>query len=284
MSKKKTDILKTAMRLFAHKGFRQTSMAELSRLSEAAEGTIFYYFKTKDNLLVAVLENARNAIIDAFRNSVRDKTALSGIDRVEALLTFYLHQTEQMQEEFLILHRHFPYEKAEADALWPATPERLAAYDAWLADADALVAGLEPSTDEADAGHRQQLVELRKRALPRTPEQREAERESHPSFGAWESQRAELEAADLMMRKAARLYDAGEPCGIEANAAKLLGARAGFTACERAVLTHGGYGYAAEYHVERYMREIWINRLAPISEQLVLSFIAERALGLPKSY
>jgi acyl-CoA dehydrogenase len=102
----------------------------------------------------------------------------------------------------------------------------------------------------------------------------------HPLAESW----AELEAADLMMRKAARLYDAGEPCGIEANAAKLLGARAGFTACERAVLTHGGYGYAAEYHVERFMREIWINRLAPVSEQLVLSFIAERALGLPKSY
>lgn len=117
MSKKKADILKTATRLFAHKGFRQTSMAELSRLSEAAEGTIFYYFKTKDNLLVAVLESARNAIIDAFRNRVRDKASLSGIDQVEALLTFYLHQTEHMQEEFLILHRHFPYEKAGANAL-----------------------------------------------------------------------------------------------------------------------------------------------------------------------
>ncbi|MFP6756847.1 MAG: acyl-CoA dehydrogenase family protein [Alphaproteobacteria bacterium] len=102
----------------------------------------------------------------------------------------------------------------------------------------------------------------------------------HPLAESW----AELEAADMMMRKAAALYDSGAPCGIEANAAKFLGARAGFTACERAVLTHGGYGYAAEYHVERFMREIWINRLAPVSEQLILSFIAERALGLPKSY
>ena len=117
MSKKKSDILKTATRLFAHKGFRQTSVAELSRLSEAAEGTIFYYFKTKENLLVAVLEAARNTIIDALKNGMRDKSSLSGIDRIETLLAFYLDLTEHMQEEFLILHRHFPYEKAEANSL-----------------------------------------------------------------------------------------------------------------------------------------------------------------------
>ena len=117
MSKKKTDILKTATLLFAHKGFRQTSMSELSRLSEAAEGTIFYYFKTKENQLVVVLETARNAIIDAFKDGMRDKTSLSGIDKIEALLAFYLDLSEQMQEAFLILHRHFPYEKAEANAL-----------------------------------------------------------------------------------------------------------------------------------------------------------------------
>jgi AcrR family transcriptional regulator len=117
MSKKKSDILKTATLLFAHKGFRQTSMAELSRLSEAAEGTIFYYFKSKENLLVIVLETARNAIIDAFKNGMSDQTSLSGIDRVEALLSFYLDLTEHMQEAFLILHRHFPYEKAEANSL-----------------------------------------------------------------------------------------------------------------------------------------------------------------------
>ena len=105
MSKKKSDILKTATRLFAHKGFRQTSVAELSRLSEAAEGTIFYYFKTKENLLVAVLEAARNTIIDALKNGMRNKSSLSGIDRIETLLAFYLDLTEHMQEEFLILQR-----------------------------------------------------------------------------------------------------------------------------------------------------------------------------------
>jgi acyl-CoA dehydrogenase len=102
----------------------------------------------------------------------------------------------------------------------------------------------------------------------------------HPLAESW----AELEAANLMVFKAAALYDAGEPCGLEANAGKLLAARAGHLACQRAVMTHGGYGYAREFHVERYLREQWINKLAPVSEQLLLCYIAERALDLPKSY
>ena len=102
----------------------------------------------------------------------------------------------------------------------------------------------------------------------------------HPLAESW----MELEAANLMMLKAARLYDAGEPCGAEANAAKYLGAEAGFNACTRAVMTHGGYGYAKEFHVERYLREVMIARLAPVSRELILCYIAERTLGLPKSY
>ena len=102
----------------------------------------------------------------------------------------------------------------------------------------------------------------------------------HPLAESW----AELAAAELMVFEAARRHDRGEPCGVEANAAKLLGGRAGYRACERAVATHGGFGYAAEFDVERFMREIWITRLAPVSEQLALSYIAERALDLPKSY
>lgn len=93
-----------------------------------------------------------------------------------------------------------------------------------------------------------------------------------------------LEAADLMMLKAAALYDAGQPCGAEANSAKFLGAEAGYRACERAILTHGGYGYAKEFDVERYFREVMIPRLAPVSRELVMCYIAERVLGLPKSY
>jgi len=102
----------------------------------------------------------------------------------------------------------------------------------------------------------------------------------HPLAHCW----MELEAATLMVMKAAALYDAGKPCGAEANAAKYLAGEAGFNACQTAVMTHGGYGYAKEYHVERYLREVLISRIAPISPQLILCFIAEKVLGLPKSY
>lgn len=102
----------------------------------------------------------------------------------------------------------------------------------------------------------------------------------HPLAERWLA----LEAAWLMAMKAATLYDSGRPCGAEANGAKFLGARAGYDACLQAVMTHGGMGYAKEYHVERLLREVLVTRLAPISEQLILSFIAERVLEQPKSY
>ncbi|KCV64378.1 putative acyl-CoA dehydrogenase [Bordetella bronchiseptica 99-R-0433] len=102
----------------------------------------------------------------------------------------------------------------------------------------------------------------------------------HPLARSW----AELEAANHMMLAAADLYDRGESCGSEANAAKLLASEACMQACQNSILTHGGYGYAKEYHVERFMREAWIGYIAPVSPQLVLSNIAERKLGLPKSY
>ena len=103
---------------------------------------------------------------------------------------------------------------------------------------------------------------------------------AHPLAKAW----AELSAAELLSYKAAALFDQGEECGAEANAAKYLGTEAGFNACETAVLTHGGMGYAREYHVERYMREAMLARIAPVSREMILNFIAERVLGLPKSY
>jgi acyl-CoA dehydrogenase len=102
----------------------------------------------------------------------------------------------------------------------------------------------------------------------------------HPLAACWMA----LEAANLMVFKAAWLYDSGKPCGAEANAAKYLAGEASFDACQQAVMTHGGYGYAKEYHVERYLRESLIGRIAPVSPQLILCFIAERVLGLPKSY
>ena len=102
----------------------------------------------------------------------------------------------------------------------------------------------------------------------------------HPLAACW----MQLEAANLMAFKAASLYDRGEPCGVEANAAKYLAGEAAFKACETALMTHGGMGYAKEFHVERYLRESLVVRIAPITPHLILSFIAERALGLPKSY
>ncbi len=102
----------------------------------------------------------------------------------------------------------------------------------------------------------------------------------HPLAQSW----AELEAANLMVFRSAQLYDRGEACGAEANAAKYLAGEATFTACSNAVLTHGGMGYAKEYHVERYFREAIIHRLAPITPHLILCYIAEKVLGLPKSY
>ena len=102
----------------------------------------------------------------------------------------------------------------------------------------------------------------------------------HPLARNW----AELEAANLMVMKAAWLYDAGRECGAEANAAKYLAGEAGYRAAEQAVMTHGGMGYAQEYQVERYLREALIPRIAPVSRELVLSYLAERVLELPKSY
>jgi acyl-CoA dehydrogenase len=102
----------------------------------------------------------------------------------------------------------------------------------------------------------------------------------HPLAENWMA----LEAAWTMVMQGAWLYDQKQPCGAQANAAKFLGARAGYDACLQAVLTHGGFGYARQYHVERLLREVMITRIAPITEQLILSYIAEKVLDLPKSY
>ena len=102
----------------------------------------------------------------------------------------------------------------------------------------------------------------------------------HPLAQSW----MQLEAASLMVFKAASLYDAGKPCGAEANTAKYLAAEAAFQSCQTAMATLGGMGYAKEYHVERYLRECMIPRLAPVSPQMIMCFIAEKVLGLPKSY
>ncbi len=102
----------------------------------------------------------------------------------------------------------------------------------------------------------------------------------HPLAKCW----AQLEAANLMVMKAASLFDAGKDCAVEANAGKYLAAEAAFEACHTAMLTLGGMGYAQEYHVERLLREVLIPRTAPISPHMILNFLAEKVLDLPKSY
>lgn len=102
----------------------------------------------------------------------------------------------------------------------------------------------------------------------------------HPLADSW----MQLEAARLVIYQAARLYDSGYETGEYANAAKYLAAEAAFQACERAVMTHGGMGYAKEYHVERYLREIMIPRIAPVSREMIRNYVGERVLGLPRSY
>ena len=102
----------------------------------------------------------------------------------------------------------------------------------------------------------------------------------HPLAKSW----AELEAANLMALHAASLYDNGQPCGVEANSAKFLAGEASVRACENAIITHGGFGYSKEYHVERLFREAMLFKIVPVTPQLMLSYIAEKALDLPKSY
>jgi hypothetical protein len=103
---------------------------------------------------------------------------------------------------------------------------------------------------------------------------------AHPLAECW----LRLEAAEAIALKAAALFDAGEPCGAEANAAKYLGAEAGWAACDQAMQTFGGFGYSKAYPIERLWREVRLLRLAPISQEMVLNFIATKCLGLPKSY
>lgn len=102
----------------------------------------------------------------------------------------------------------------------------------------------------------------------------------HPLAASW----AELEAANLMAFNAARMYYFGKECGKEANAAKYLAGEATFNACKNSILTHGGMGYAKEFHVERYFRESIIHWIAPITPHMMLCYLAEKALGLPRSY
>jgi len=113
--KKKTLILETAATLFSEKGFRETSMAELSKMTGAAEGTIFYHFKSKEELFIAILEELKNAIVQEFEQYFREKEFKTGLEMVEGAVSFYLFLSTKMENRFLLLHRHDPYELARSN-------------------------------------------------------------------------------------------------------------------------------------------------------------------------
>lgn len=103
---------------------------------------------------------------------------------------------------------------------------------------------------------------------------------AHPLADSW----MRMHAAQLVATEAARLFDTGKPCGPQANTAKFLASEAAFEVCDRAMQTHGGFSYAREYHVERLWRESRLLTIAPVSQQMVLNYVAQKVLGLPKSY
>ena len=110
---KKDDILEAALRLFAEKGFKDTSMSELSQATGAAEGTIFYHFKTKEDIFLAILENARKQITGEFEQYFAARKFANGLEMIEGVISFSLYLATKMEEPFLLLHRHYPYQLAE---------------------------------------------------------------------------------------------------------------------------------------------------------------------------
>ena len=114
---KKSIILETATTLFSEKGFRETSMAELSKMTGAAEGTIFYHFRSKEELFVAILEELKKTIVQEFEDYFRVNKFRTGLDMVEGAVSFYLLLSTKMEDRFLLLHRHDPYELAQSNVV-----------------------------------------------------------------------------------------------------------------------------------------------------------------------
>jgi len=114
---KKTIILENATTLFSEKGFRETSMAELSKITGAAEGTIFYHFKTKEELFVAILEELKKSIVQEFEDYFSASEFKTGLEMVEGAISFYLLLSTKMEDRFLLLHRHDPYELAQSNVV-----------------------------------------------------------------------------------------------------------------------------------------------------------------------
>jgi AcrR family transcriptional regulator len=116
MSKKQA-LLEAATFLFATKGFKDTCMAELSKMTGTAGGTVFYHFKTKEDLYLAVLENVKKTLIEDFDTYFKEKEFPSGLEMMEGVIGFYLYQAGINEYRFRLLHRHYPYELAQVNAV-----------------------------------------------------------------------------------------------------------------------------------------------------------------------
>ncbi|MEN8244703.1 MAG: TetR/AcrR family transcriptional regulator [Thermodesulfobacteriota bacterium] len=114
---KKNAILLAATDLFSQKGYNGASMAELSRMTGAAGGTIFHHFRNKEDLFLNILGGIKETILDTFDQYLRDENFTNGMDLVEGAVSFYLQLAGQMQAQFLLLHRHFPYKMAETNPI-----------------------------------------------------------------------------------------------------------------------------------------------------------------------
>lgn len=112
MTVKKQNILEAATILFAEKGFKDTSISELARTTASAEGTIFYHFKNKTELLLSILENVKNGILEEFEEFAREHHFASGWEMIEGVIAFFLYLASHKEQWILLLHRHFPYELA----------------------------------------------------------------------------------------------------------------------------------------------------------------------------
>ena len=115
--KKKQAILEAATRLFSLKGFKFTSMAELSKLTNVAQGTIFYHFKNKEELFISILEAFKISILDEFNRYVAEKNFKTGMDMIEGAVSFHLYLAGSMEDRFLLLHRHDAYELAKVNSV-----------------------------------------------------------------------------------------------------------------------------------------------------------------------
>jgi len=157
--KKKDAILRAATVLFANKGFADTSGQELARVTGVAEGTIFYHFKSKEGLLLAILQNTRGEILDQFERFFENRPFNNGLEMAEEVISFYLYLAGLMEDNFLLLHRHFLYKFSESN---PEFRENLEAIYNCLVDIfeNAIVTGQKDGSINTDMHPRKSALIL----------------------------------------------------------------------------------------------------------------------------